>query len=116
MNNKTDAGKKRRQEMEMLDAMISIYCRGNHHTKEELCPSCESLREYALKRTEKCPFMETKTFFSACTVHCYAPKMQEQIRLVMRYAGPRMLLVHPVLAVRHVMVTLKEKRKGAAHQ
>ena len=65
MNNKTDAGKKRRQEMEMLDAMISIYCRGNHHTKEELCPSCESLREYALKRTEKCPFMETKTFCSA---------------------------------------------------
>lgn len=103
--------------METLDTMISIYCRGNHHTKDGTVSRMrERLREYALSRTEKCPFMETKTFCSACTVHCYAPKMQEKIHLVMRYAGPRMLLVHPVLAVRHVMVTMKEKRKGAAHK
>lgn len=27
--------------------------------------------------------------------------MREQIRTVMRWSGPRMLFVHPVLAVRH---------------
>ena len=39
--------------------------------------------------------------------------MQEEIRKVMRYAGPRMLFVHPVLAIRHVKVTLQNKRKQA---
>ena len=28
--------------------------------------------------------------------------MREQIRTVMRWSGPRMLFVHPVLAVRHM--------------
>ena len=35
----------------------------------------------------------------------------EMIRQVMRYSGPRMIFSHPILAVRHVCVTIKEKRK-----
>ena len=38
--------------------------------------------------------------------------MREQIRAVMRWAGPRMLPVHPVLSVKHVAVTLKAKREA----
>ena len=45
-------------------------------------------------------------------VHCYKPAMREQIRAVMRWAGPRMLPVHPVLSVKHVAVTLKAKREA----
>ena len=56
--------------------------------------------------------METKTFCSACKVHCYKPAMREQIRAVMRWAGPRMLPVHPVLSVKHVAVILKAKREA----
>ncbi|MDW2334940.1 nitrous oxide-stimulated promoter family protein, partial [Vibrio sp. 1069] len=36
------------------------------------------------------------------------PEPKEQMRLVMRYSGPRMLLKHPILAVRHL---LHEKRE-----
>jgi len=36
--------------------------------------------------------------------------MLEEIRKVMRWAGPRMIFNHPVLAVRHVIETKKEKR------
>ncbi|MBU3877712.1 nitrous oxide-stimulated promoter family protein [Faecalicatena sp. AGMB00832] len=37
---------------------------------------------------------------------------QERIRQVMRYAGRRMLFVHPVMAMRHVRGgTIKEKRR-----
>ena len=79
----------------------------------ELCGQCEKLKEYTTARTMHCPFMETKTFCSACKVHCYSKEMQEEIRKVMRYAGPRMLFVHPVLAIRHVKVTLQNKRKQA---
>ena len=68
--NKIDVEKKRAEEKKLLSVMIGIYCRGNHGgndgNKKELCDSCKKLEEYALFRTEKCPFMETKTFCSAC--------------------------------------------------
>jgi len=44
-------------------------------------------------------------------VHCYKPEMRERIRGVMRFAGPRMALRHPLLAVRHL---LDERRKPPA--
>lgn len=113
--NKIDVEKKRAEEKKLLSVMIGIYCRGNHGgndgNKKELCDFCKKLEEYALFRTEKCPFMETKTFCSACKVHCYAKEQREQIRAVMRYAGPRMIFSHPVLALKHIRTTIKEKRK-----
>ena len=40
--------------------------------------------------------------------------MKEKIRLVMRYAGPRMLLHHPIVAIRHV-VEMRREKGGRAH-
>lgn len=104
---------KRADEKLLVSEMIALYCRKQHKTpKGQLCPACQELQDYALARIDKCPFMETKTFCSACKVHCYKPAMREQIRAVMRWAGPRMLPVHPVLSVKHVAVTLKAKREA----
>lgn len=111
--NRQATEKKRNQEKATVGSMIEIYCHGIHKTKRgALCEDCQTLREYAALRTEKCPFMETKTFCSACKVHCYSKEMQEKIRQVMRYAGPRMLFVHPVLALRHMKVTIAQKHKA----
>ena len=55
--------------------------------------------------------MEEKTFCSNCTVHCYRPEMRERIRTVMRYAGPRMLFHHPVMAIRHMIESQHERRR-----
>lgn len=106
-----DIKEKREKEKEMLGRMVQVYCRGKHKQKKGLCLQCEKLRDYAWMRTDKCPFMETKTFCSACKVHCYAPEMQEKVREVMRYAGPRMLLYHPWTAIKHMKVTIQNKRK-----
>lgn len=106
-----DMEKKREKEKDMLGLMIRVYCRGKHKSKDGLCKECQELQNYAFMRTDKCPFMETKTFCSACKVHCYAPNMQEKVREVMKYAGPRMLFYHPGTAIRHMAVTLKNKRK-----
>lgn len=65
---------------------------------------------YARQRSEKCPFMETKTFCSNCKVHCYKADMRQKIREVMRYCGPRMIFCHPLAAIRHVLETKKERR------
>ena len=113
--NKIDVEKKRAEEKKLLSVMIGIYCRGNHGgndgNKKELCDFCKKLEEYALFRTEKCPFMETKTFCSNCKVHCYKPEMREKIREVMRYSGPRMIFHHPAAAIHHVILTKKEKKQ-----
>ena len=66
---------------------------------------------YANIVSDKCPFMETKTFCSNCKVHCYKPEMREKIREVMRYSGPRMIFHHPAAAIRHVILTKKEKKQ-----
>lgn len=101
---------KREREKEIVSEMITLYCRKNHGSKEELCPACKSLLEYSNERTEKCPFMENKTFCANCKVHCYKPVMREQIREVMRFSGPRMIFYHPVLAIKHLIESNKEKR------
>ena len=104
---------KREQEKQTVGLMIELYCHGHHGTRgHALCPECEALRSYADARVDHCPHMETKTFCSACKVHCYKPEMREKIRAVMRWAGPRMLPVHPVLSIRHAAVTLRSKREA----
>lgn len=110
---KQNMEKKRADEKLLVSEMIALYCRKQHASpKGQLCPQCRELHDYALLRIEKCPFMETKTFCSACKVHCYKPEMREKIRAVMRWAGPRMLPVHPVLSIKHLAVTLKAKREA----
>lgn len=105
-----DLKTKRRREQETVSLMIAIYCRCNHGCRT-LCPDCAALEAYARQRSEKCPFMETKTFCSNCKVHCYKADMRERIKAVMRFFGPRMMVYHPVMAVRHVLETKKEKRR-----
>lgn len=100
---------KREREKRIVTEMIRLYCKKNHHTNE-LCSDCCELAEYASMRSDRCPFMETKTFCSNCKVHCYKPEMREKIRTVMRFSGPRMIFYHPVMAVRHVIESKKEKR------
>ncbi len=101
---------KRQREKKVVSLMITLYCRKNHGG-ESLCPECAALRDYAMLRSDKCPFMETKTFCSNCRVHCYKKEMREKIREVMRFSGPRMILYHPVLAIRHVIESKKEKSR-----
>lgn len=106
-----DTQTKREREKQVVSLMISLYCRKRHKTKNGLCPDCAALEAYARQRSEKCPFMETKTFCSNCRVHCYKPKMRQKIREVMRFSGPLMIFYHPVMAVRHVIESKKEKRR-----
>ena len=37
--------------------------------------------------------------------------MRKKIREVMRFSGPRMIFHHPVMAVRHLIDSLKEKKR-----
>jgi hypothetical protein len=89
--------------------MIDIYCHWQHGTGDGLCSTCESLREYARQRLQKCPFQEGKTTCAKCPVHCYKADRRQSIRRVMRFAGPRMLYRHPGLALQHVVDGLRQE-------
>ena len=73
-------------EKESVALMIRFYCR-RQHGGNELCEECRALLLYAKARLDRCPFGNGKTAF----------------RQVMRYAGPRMLLYHPWVFLRHYL-------------
>ena len=110
-----DINEKCNKEKVIVEEMINLYCKKNHTNKNGeihlLCPKCNELKNYAFERSERCPFMENKTFCSNCKIHCYKPEMREQIKSVMKYSGPRMLLVHPIITTQHMYYMIKEKRK-----
>ncbi len=100
------------RELKTINVMVGLYCVGHHKKSmpgqdnvrgQVLCAECYDLLEYAQKRLEKCPFQERKTACAICPVHCYKPEMREKVRAVMRYAGPRMIYRHPVLAILHII-------------
>lgn len=98
---------RRQREQKTIVAMVRIYCRDHHQTNKGLCAECAALQDYALRRLRRCVFTDQKPTCLDCTVHCYSRSMQQRIREIMRYAGPRMLLRHPYLAISHLL----DKRK-----
>jgi len=99
------------REKKTLAAMVRIYCHGHHATSRSwLCRDCEQLLQYSLRQIDKCPFGAEKSACSQCRVHCYKPAMRKRIREVMRYAGPRMLTRHPILAANHLLKKWKHKK------
>jgi predicted amidophosphoribosyltransferase len=97
------------REWRTVEAMVRLYCADQHQAEAGLCKACDELLAYAGERLERCPFQESKTTCAKCPVHCYRPEMRERVRAVMRYAGPRMLFRHPVMAVLHLLDGLSNK-------
>jgi len=95
---------RRARELKTIEAMLRLYCRGHGHERSApLCADCAALFEYATRRLERCIFGDSKPTCTNCLVHCYSAQAREQVRVVMRWAGPRMLLRHPILSVFHLL-------------
>ena len=88
-------------EKKTVARMIQIYCRSKHGSTQMLCDECETLRRYAVKRLDKCPFQDKKGACKTCSVHCYSSDMRARIRTVMRFSGPRMMLFLPFEFIKH---------------
>jgi len=97
------------REKATMQIMLKMYCKRHHQSAAGLCPECQVLSDYALSRLTHCKFGESKPTCGKCTVHCYKPEMRQKIIEVMRYAGPRMPLNHPIIAIKHLMDGLKKK-------
>jgi len=85
-----------------MTKMVGIYCSAHHDGSGNiLCTECREFLDYAEVRLLKCPYGEDKPTCANCPVHCYKPAQRAQAKEIMRYAGPRMLLRHPFLAISH---------------
>ncbi len=94
------------REQQTVRKMIALYCR--HRLKQaKMSEEYSYLADYACRRLELCRFGEEKDSCKRCPVHCYAPKEREQIREVMRWMGPRMILYAPKETLRHTWEGVK---------
>lgn len=96
------AGKRILREKLTIYRMIALY--ESHHPQTLHDPAhYQALYEYAVKRLDHCPFGEQKPACKQCPVHCYQFAKREEIKKIMRWAGPRMLWRHPLLTLRHLL-------------
>ena len=94
-----------------IGKMVGIYCAGHHEASgDALCEACQEFLDYAELRLEKCPYGEDKPTCANCPIHCYKPARKAQAKAIMRYAGPRMLIRHPLLAIAHQMDGFRKAR------
>jgi hypothetical protein len=94
-----------------MSKMIGIYCSTHHDSSGDVpCTACLEFLDYAEVRLRKCPYGEDKPTCANCLVHCYKPARKAQAREIMRYAGPRMLLRHPLLAIAHKLDGFRKAR------
>ena len=89
------------RERKTMEAMMKIYCREQHGATAALCSECQELLNYANMRFDRCRFGEEKPTCARCPVHCYQRDRRERVKVMMRYAGPRMLWEHPVMSLHH---------------
>jgi hypothetical protein len=112
------------REWNTVSTMVGIYCRDHHRERAAregmvemgrgkmethgrdarattLCAECKAFLAYANTRLERCRFGLEKPTCAKCPVHCYQRDRREQVRVIMRYAGPRMVWEHPIMSLRH---------------
>ncbi len=102
------------RERQTVEMMVEIYCK-SQHGHHELCASCAALAAYAAERILACRYSRRKPACSKCITHCYMPAMQENIRVIMRFAGPRMLWKHPLMTIFHLFDTILYTVPGKDH-
>ena len=102
LNSITMARRRIEEEKAVVEQMIRLYCQKSEG-HAELCTSCRELLDYAHSRLDRCRYGEDKPTCKKCPIHCYRPEMKERIRTVMRWAGPRMIIYHPLASIRHLL-------------
>lgn len=94
------------REQQTVRKMIELYCRHCLNT-DTMSDEYQHLADFACSRLEHCKYGENKTDCKNCPTHCYPHKEREQIREVMRWVGPRMIIYSPKDAIIHSLHKLK---------
>lgn len=99
------------KEKRVVEKMIRLYCKQKGH-HPVLCAECAELLSYAFDRLDRCRYGEEKPTCRQCPTHCYKSSMRQQMKAVMRYSGPRMLIYAPIDGVRHWWKEWRRTNRG----
>lgn len=94
-------GKRVQREIKTINKMIKLY-ENSHPASIEQPNLYQDLYTYAVKRLDKCRYGENKPACKQCPVHCYQPKMREQMKRIMHW-WIKMIIFHPILAIKHLI-------------
>lgn len=109
-SNSSSHGPKIQKEKKTVEKLIRLYCTKKHRSSSEiLCSECRRLLEYSILRLDACQYQEDKPTCLKCPIHCFNPLMRKEIRRVMRYSGPRLVLRAPLDWIRHQIRDRVEK-------
>lgn len=105
-------------EFKTIQAMVSIYCQSHHQVsdKTQLCMQCTEFIAYANEKLDRCPYGQNKPTCNKCPIHCYKSEQRQQAKTIMRYAGPRMLTKHPILAIKHLIAERRAIPASIGHK
>ncbi|MDF7680134.1 nitrous oxide-stimulated promoter family protein [Enterobacteriaceae bacterium ESL0689] len=95
-------GSRIKREKRTIQKMILLY---QHRSPDAIADAehYQTLNDYADKRLDKCIFGEQKPACKQCPLHCYQPAKRDEMKQIMRWAGPRMIWRHPLLTVLHLL-------------
>ncbi|MDY4787719.1 MAG: nitrous oxide-stimulated promoter family protein [Bacilli bacterium] len=91
------------KEKRIVKLMIEIYAKKKMKLPLEQNNEMKDLLNYCYLRLSKCPFKDNKKFCSKCKIHCYKDEYRNKIKEVMRFSGPRLLIYHPILVIKHIL-------------
>ena len=92
-------------EHQTIAAMVKIHCKAKHQNQDAtgLCTDCIELLDYAETRLDRCHYGQSNPTCNKCPIHCYKPAQKQMVKEIMIFSGPRMLLPHPIRAIKHLL-------------
>ena len=95
------------KEKENIRKTFGLYCNANHGTTDnKLCPKCTALLTTVMLKIQRCPYGISKPICDACETPCFGEVPTKEFRNIMKSAQKKMLLSHPLMAVRHKLASL----------
>ena len=95
------------KEKENIRKTFGLYCNANHGTTDnKLCPKCTALLTTVMLKIQRCPYGISKPICDACETPCFGEVPTKEFRNIMKSGQKKMLLSHPLMAVRHKLASL----------
>lgn len=95
------------KERENIRKTFGLYCNSNHGTTDnKLCPKCTALLTTVMLKIQRCPYGISKPICDACETPCFGEVPTKEFRNIMKSGQKKMLLSHPLMAVRHKLASL----------
>lgn len=95
------------KEKENIRKTFGVYCNANHGTTDnKLCPKCTALLTTVMLKIQRCPYSIAKPICDACETPCFGENATNEFRAIMKAGQKKMLLSHPLMAVKHKLAGL----------